>query len=142
MAIVLGSKRVQDLEQFNDVAIGITLPLQITNTAFNQSFQTIDQVRTNIKSLLLTKRGERVMQPFLGSGLTELLFEQNDEELESRIENTIVQSLQTWLPYVVIDTIIIEQSNELKDRNSVEVSITFRINGNPTLETVTFNVEE
>ena len=142
MAIILGSKKVQDLEQFNDTAIGITLPLQITNTAFNQSFQTIDQVRTNIKSLLLTKRRERVMQPFLGSGLTELLFEQNDEDLEDRIENTIVQSLQSWLPYVVIDTIIIEQSNELKDRNSVEVSITFRINGNPTLETVTFNVEE
>jgi phage baseplate assembly protein W len=142
MAVILGSKKVQDLEQFNDVAIGITLPLQITNTAFNQSFQTIDQVRTNIKSLLLTKRRERVMQPFLGSGLTELLFEQNDEELEERIENTIVQSLQTWLPYVVIDTIIIEQSDELKDRNRLEVSITFRINGNPTLETVTFNVEE
>jgi phage baseplate assembly protein W len=142
MAVVLGRKIVKDLEQFNDTAIGITLPLQITNTAFNQSFQTIDQVRTNIKSLLLTKRRERVMQPFLGSGLTELLFEQNDEELEERIENTIVQSLQTWLPYVVIDTIIIEQSNELKDRNRVEVSITFRINGNPTLETVTFNVEE
>jgi phage baseplate assembly protein W len=142
MAVILGSKKVQDLEQFNDTAIGITLPLQITNTAFNQSFQTIDQVRTNIKSLLLTKRRERVMQPFLGSGLTELLFEQNDEELEDRIENTIVQSLQTWLPYVVIDTIIIEQSDELKDRNRLEVSITFRINGNPTLETVTFNVEE
>jgi phage baseplate assembly protein W len=142
MAVVLGRKIVKDLEQFNDTAIGITLPLQITNTAFNQSFQTIDQVRTNIKSLLLTKRRERVMQPFLGSGLTELLFEQNDEELESRIENTIVQSLQDWLPYVVIDTIIIEQTNELRDRNSVEVSITFRINGNPTLETVTFNVEE
>jgi phage baseplate assembly protein W len=142
MAVILGSKKVQDLEQFNDTAIGITLPLQITNTAFNQSFQTIEQVRTNIKSLLLTKRRERVMQPFLGSGLTELLFEQNDEELEERIENTIVQSLQSWLPYVVIDTIIIEQSNELKDRNRVEVSITFRINGNPTLETVTFNVEE
>jgi phage baseplate assembly protein W len=142
MAVILGSKKVQDLEQFNDTAIGITLPLQITNTAFNQSFQTIEQVRTNIKSLLLTKRRERVMQPFLGSGLTELLFEQNDEELEERIENTIVQSLQNWLPYVVIDTIIIEQSNELKDRNRVEVSITFRINGNPTLETVTFNVEE
>ena len=142
MAVVLGRKIVKDLEQFNDVAIGITLPLQITNTAFNQSFQTIDQVRTNIKSLLLTKRRERVMQPFLGSGLTELLFEQNDADLEDRIENTIVQSLQNWLPYVVIDTIIIEQSNELKDRNSLEVSITFRINGNPTLENVTFNVEE
>lgn len=142
MAVVLGRKIVKDLEEFNDVAIGITLPLQITNTAFNQSFQTIDQVKTNIKSLLLTKRRERVMQPFLGSGLTELLFEQNDEDLEDRIESTIVQSLQTWLPYVVIDTIIIEQSNELKDRNSLDVSITFRINGNPVLENVTFNVEE
>lgn len=142
MAVVLGRKIVKDLDQFNDVAIGITLPLQITNTAFNQSFKTIDQVKTNIRSLLLTKRRERVMQPFLGSGLTELLFEQNDEDLEDRIENTIVQSLQTWLPYVVIDTIIIEQSNELKDRNSLEVSITFRINGNPTLENVTFNVQE
>jgi phage baseplate assembly protein W len=142
MAVVLGNKKVQDLQQFNDTAIGITLPLQITNTAFNQSFQTIDQVKTNIKSLLLTKRRERVMQPFLGSGLTELLFEQNDDELEERLENTIVQSLQNWLPYVVIDTIIIDQSNELKDRNSLEVSITFRINGNPTLETLTFNVEE
>lgn len=142
MAVVLGRKIVKDLEEFNDVAIGITLPLQITNTAFNQSFQTIDQVKTNIKSLLLTKRRERVMQPFLGSGLTELLFEQNDEDLEDRIESTIVQSLQTWLPYVVIDTIIIEQSNELKDRNSLDVSITFRINGNPALENVTFNVEE
>jgi phage baseplate assembly protein W len=142
MAVVLGRKIVKDLEEFNDTAIGITLPLQITNTAFNQSFQTIDQVRTNIKSLLLTKRRERVMQPFLGSGLTELLFEQNDEDLENTIENTVLQSLQDWLPYVVIDTIIIQQTNELKDRNRVEVSITFRINGNPTLETVTFNVEE
>ena len=142
MAVILGSKIVKDLEQFNDVAIGITLPLQITNTAFNQSFQTIDQVRTNIKSLLLTKRKERVMQPLLGSGLNEILFEQNDGDLESRIENTIVQSLEDWLPYVILDNILIEQNNELKDRNSVEVSITFRINGNPTLETVTFNVEE
>jgi phage baseplate assembly protein W len=142
MAIVLGSKKVQDLEQFNDVAIGITLPLQITNTAFNQSFQTIDQVRTNIKSLLLTKRKERVMQPLLGSGLNEILFEQNDGDLESRIEDTIVQSLETWLPYVVVDNIIIQQTDELKDRNRVDVSITFRINGNPTLETVTFNVVE
>lgn len=142
MAVILGSKIVKDLEQFNDVAIGITLPLQITNTAFNQSFQTIDQVRTNIKSLLLTKRKERVMQPLLGSGLNEVLFEQNDADLESRIEDTIVEALQNWLPYVVIDNIIIEQTNELKDRNRVEVSITFRINGNPKLETVTFNVEE
>jgi phage baseplate assembly protein W len=142
MAVILGSKPVKDLEQFNDTAIGITLPLQITNTAFNQSFKTTEQIKTNIKSLLLTKRRERVMQPLLGSGLNEVLFEQNDADLESRIEDTITDALANWLPYIVIDTIIIEQTDELKDRNRVNVSIRFRLNGNPTLETVTFNVDE
>ncbi len=73
MAIVLGQRKVKDLKEFEDYAIGITLPLQIGNTAFNQSFKTIDQVKTNIKNLLLTKKRERVMQPNLGSGLQELL---------------------------------------------------------------------
>jgi phage baseplate assembly protein W len=142
MAIILGSKKVEDLIQNEANGIGITLPLQITNTAFNQSFKTIDQVRTNIKSLLLTKRRERVMQPFLGSGLTELLFEQTGEQLEERIETTVTKALQDWLPYVIIDSIIIQQTNELRDRNRVEVSMKFRIDGTPTLETVTFNVEQ
>jgi phage baseplate assembly protein W len=78
----------------------------------------------------------------LGSGLNEVLFEQNDADLESRIEDTITDALANWLPYIVIDTIIIEQTDELKDRNRVNVSIRFRLNGNPTLETVTFNVDE
>jgi phage baseplate assembly protein W len=82
------------------------------------------------------------MQPFLGSGLTELLFEQTGEQLEERIETTVTKALQDWLPYVIIDSIIIQQTNELRDRNRVEVSMKFRIDGTPTLETVTFNVDQ
>jgi phage baseplate assembly protein W len=140
MAIVLGKKRVIDTVEYNDYAIGITLPLQIGNTAFNQSFTTSDQIKTNIKSLLLTKRYERIMQPNLGSGLQELLFEQNTEDLPDRIEERINQSLSNWLPFVTIDTIDITQSDELKDSNRVEVSIKFRLNDTPKLETLTFTV--
>jgi phage baseplate assembly protein W len=140
MAIVLGKKRVIDTIEYNDYAIGITLPLQITNTAFNQSFTTAEQIKTNIKSLLLTKKYERIMQPNLGSGLQELLFEQNTEDLPDRIEEAINQSLSNWLPFVTIDSIDIEQSNELKDNNRVNVSIKFRLNDNPNLETLTFTV--
>lgn len=140
MAIVLGKKRVIDTIEYNDYAIGITLPLQIGNTAFNQSFTTSEQIKTNIKSLLLTKRYERLMQPNLGSGLQELLFEQNTDDLPDRIEDRINQSLSNWLPFVTIDTIDITQSDELKDSNRVEVSIKFRINDTPKLETLTFTV--
>jgi phage baseplate assembly protein W len=115
MAVVLGSKPVKDLESFNDYAIGITLPLQIGNVAFNQSFTTLEQVRTNIKSLLLTRRGERVMQPNLGSGMDELVFDLNDDNLASDVEDTIIGTLQQWLPYVTVEEIDIEQTDELKD---------------------------
>jgi phage baseplate assembly protein W len=141
MAIVLGQKLVKDTKQYNDYAIGITLPIQIGNTAFNQSFTTIEQTKSNIKNLLLTKKYERIMQPNLGSGLQELLFEPNDDDLAEKIENTINSSMETWLPFVIIEDISIEQSNELRDTNQVNVSLRFRIENNVNLETLSFNVQ-
>ena len=141
MAIVLGQKLVKDTEKYNDYAIGITLPIQIGNTAFNQSFTTIEQTKSNIKNLLLTKKYERLMQPNLGSGMQELLFEMNDEDLAQKIEDTINSSMETWLPFVVIEDISIEQTNELKDTNQLNVSLKFRIENNVNLETLSFNIQ-
>ena len=140
MAVIIGKKLVKDTQEYNDYAIGITLPLQIGNTAFNQSIKTIDQVRTNIKNLLLTKRKERVMQPELGSGLQELLFNFNDDFLGDKIEEVITNSMEKWLPYVTIEEIDVRQTNELKDTNSVEISLTFSITNNVGMDTVTFTV--
>jgi len=142
MAIVLGQKLVQDTKKYQDYAIGITLPLQIGNTAFNQSFTTAEQVKSNIKNLLLTKKGERVVQPEFGSGLQSLLFEFNDGELSEKIENTITQALEQWLPYVTAESIDIEQTNDNKDRNLVNVSISFSILNTPDLNTVSFTVAQ
>jgi len=140
MAIVLGQKNVKDTESFNDYAIGITLPIQITNTAFAQSFTTREQVSSNIKNLLLTKRGERILQPEFGSGLQELLFDFNNDELPTKIEDTITAALEQWLPYVTIDSIDVEQTDYLKDRNRANVSIKFKIGDDVQLNEVTFTV--
>ena len=141
MAVILGKKLVIDSKQFEDYAIGITLPIQIGNTAFNQSFITADQIKSNIKNLLLTKRFERLMQPEFGSGIQELLFNMNDEMFADNLENTIVDTLSKWLPYVNVETINIQQSNEFKDNNKVEVSVSFRVSDTQILDTVTFNVQ-
>jgi phage baseplate assembly protein W len=141
MAVILGKKLVKDTQEYNDYAIGITLPLQIGNTAFNQSFTYVEQASTNIKSLLLTKKFERVMQPQLGSGLHELLFQFNDDNLAADIEDIIINQLATWLPYVTINDITIEQTNLMKDTNTVNISITFRLDNTSNLQTVTFNVQ-
>jgi phage baseplate assembly protein W len=140
MAVELGQRIVKDTIAYNDYAIGISLPIQITNTAFNQTFQTAEQLKSNIKNLLLTKRGERIMQPLFGSGLNELLFEFNDSDLETRIEATINEAVETWMPFVTVDSVEIEASDELKDRNTINVSLKFSVNGNPQLNEVTFAV--
>lgn len=141
MAVELGSKIVKDTQSFNDYAIGISLPIQITNTAFGQTFQTSEQVKSNIKNLLLTKKGERILQPEFGSGLQELLFEPNVDDFEGRIEDTINESLEQWLPYVTAEEINIDASDELRDNNRINVSVKFRIGDNTDLNEVTFTTQ-
>jgi phage baseplate assembly protein W len=140
MAIVLGQKLVQDTKKYEDHAIGITLPIQIGNTAFNQSFTTYEQAKSNIKNLLLTKKGERIMQPNFGSGLQELLFDFNDDTLSEKIEETITTSLENWLPYIVVQQINVNQSNDNKDRNTVGITISFNVRNSPELNTVSFKI--
>ena len=141
MAVELGRRIVKDTVAYNNYAIGITLPLQFGENTFEQSFQTKDQIKSNIKNLLLTKRGERILQPQFGSGLQSLLFEQNVDDLEGKIEDTINESLEQWLPYVTAEEIDIESTDELRDNNKLNVSIKFRIGDDINLETLTFTVQ-
>jgi|TARA_R110000850_G_scaffold126874_2_gene245693 phage baseplate assembly protein W len=141
MAVELGRRIVKDTVAYNNYAIGITLPLQFGENTFEQSFQTKDQIKSNIKNLLLTKRGERILQPQFGSGLQSLLFEPNVDDLEGRIEDTINDSLKQWLPYVTADEINIESTDELRDNNKINVSIKFKIGDDINLETLTFTVQ-
>jgi uncharacterized protein len=141
MAIELGTKVVKDTQSYNDYAIGISLPLQFDNNTFTQTFQTSEQVKSNIKNLLLTKKGERILQPEFGSGLQELLFEPNTSDFEAKIEDTINQSIEQWLPYVTIEEINIEATDELKDNNRINVALKFRIGNNVDLNEVTFTAQ-
>ena len=141
MAVELGSKIVKDTETYNDYAIGISLPLQFSNSTFSQTFKTLEQAKSNIKNLLLTKRGERVLQPEFGSGLQELLFEPNVDDFEQKIEDTINKSIEQWLPYVTIEEIDIEATNELRDNNRVNVSLKFRVGNDVNLNELTFTAQ-
>jgi phage baseplate assembly protein W len=137
MAIELGTKVVIDTAEYNDYAVGISLPIQ---NDFSQTFNTSDQIKSNIKNLLLTKKGERILQPEFGSDLHSVLFEFNDDNLEPIIEQVVTEAMERWLPFVTIDEIIVESTNELKDNNTVNISMKFSIGENPQLNEVTFTV--
>ena len=140
MAVRLGNKVVIDTEEYNDYAVGITLPIQIGNTAFNQSFTTKEQVESNLKNLLFTKKGERIMQPEFGCGLQELLFQPNDSDLEEQIEDTINEAVSFWLPYIRINTIDIQSDPAQRDVNRINVKVTYTYGDDITLNQITFTI--
>ena len=143
MAYELSKKIVIDTEEFNNFAVGITLPIQKGEPGyFRQSFQTFDQIKSNIKNLLLTKKGERVFQPDFGSGIHDLLFNPATERFEEDVENTINEALEKWLPYVIVEDIDVDVSKDYTDNNQAKVSIKFKQQGQQQLGTVTFLVEE
>ena len=143
MAYELNQKIVIDTEEFNNFAVGITLPIQRGNDGyFAQSFRTFDQVRSNLKNLLLTKKGERILQPEFGSGLHDLLFQPATEKFEEDLETTINDAVAKWLPYVIVEDINIDISKEQTDNNQAKVSLKFKQEGDQTLDTLTFLVEE
>ena len=141
MAYVIGKKIVKDTNEFDSYAYGITLPLKRGNTGFfEQAFTSFEQAKSNLKNLLLTRKGERIMQPNFGTGLHSLLFEQADDNLEIQIEKTITDNVNYWLPYITIKNIDIEMTNELKDQNKVNMSLQFTVGNQIDLQEITFTV--
>ena len=82
-----------------DVRIGVNLPFTRDNKTgwFDQSFTTLDAAKSNLRNLLLTMKGERLMQPNFGTDLMKLVFEQDDGTLIDRIRETIITAVDFWL---------------------------------------------
>jgi len=142
MAFILDKKVVKDTEEFNNFAYGITLPVKRGNTGyFEQAFSSYEQAKSNLKNLLLTRKGERLMQPNFGSGLHELLFEQADDRLEQRLEEEITNTVNFWLPYIEISEIEVTMTDEMKDRNQVDMKVVFTVGNTFEPQEITFTVE-
>jgi phage baseplate assembly protein W len=112
--------------------IGIQIPIQLGGQGyFEQTFTTLDAAKSNLINLLLTNKGERYMQPELGTDIYKLLFQNIEADLETQIEERIRQQTSFWLPYVLIQGIGIDVSPENMDLSKINISITFSVKADP-----------
>ena len=116
--------------------IGVTLPFNNKNGIFNQSFTNRDQVLSNLKNLLMTRKGERIMQPEFGTDLQYYLFEPISDENTFRetISGEIRSSINFWMPYVSVSDILIkinpvEDGRIAEPNNAVVISLEVYITG-------------
>lgn len=112
----------------SDKQIGLGVKLTNNVTCFDTLYDKNEQAKENLKSLLLTKIGERYMLPDFGTELINILFEPNTDLLNIDIQSMLMERVGYWLPYVSIQTIDIKtaQSNpELT--NEIEILIIFTV---------------
>jgi phage baseplate assembly protein W len=141
MAYVLGNKIVKDTQEFASYAYGITLPIKRGNTGyFEQAFTSFEQSKANLKNLLLTAKGERIMQPEFGTGLQSLLFEPMDDTFESQLQDVITQTVGYWLPYINIEEIDVEMTDAMKDNHIARMTIQFTVGNTIETQEITFTV--
>jgi phage baseplate assembly protein W len=72
----------------------------------------ISLARSNLKQLLSTAPGERVMLPAFGCDLESLLFEPFDENLVVEARARILTSISNYIPYVKVNRLKIYRQEE------------------------------
>src|SRR3972149_3035187 len=98
-----------------------------TRGGFQMNEVTVDAVADDIKNLLKTNFGERLVHYDFGANLRSIIFENRGDDLKQKITDSITSAVEKWLPFVTISNIAIDDSNtnqSLGD-NEVLINLTF-----------------
>jgi phage baseplate assembly protein W len=144
MAIELGKVNVTDLKENDYKVLGIGIN-RTSNSGgiFAVNYTTLTQAKDNLINLIMTRKGEREMNPNFGCDIWNLLFEQiDDNSLNIKIENSIMDAVKTWIPYIRIEEIIFDYSDTDIDTNRISLDIKFSLSSNPSLtEQIVLNIQ-
>jgi phage baseplate assembly protein W len=115
-------------------AIGITLPIQLGNMGyFQQSFDTLTQVKSNFINLILTRKGERVHQPEFGCGIHDYLFEQLTAENIEGARLSVVDAVDRWMPFLELIKFELNSGPTEIDNNTLRLYVGYRLRKNPNI---------
>ena len=92
----------------------------------NKKLTQINQaIKQNLKTLILTDKGERIMLPNFGVGLKKFLFENFSQTTTYQIESEIKSQVKKYMPFVnVVAVNILEDPDNL---NKLYVSVNFTV---------------
>lgn len=81
--------------------MNIKFPFQIDNNGRTAGCNQSQHIEHMIEQVLFTSPGERVNRPTFGSGLMQLVFQPNSDQLAATIQFLVQGALQQWLGYLI-----------------------------------------
>ena len=108
--------------------LGVFLPFNGSHGLFTTTYTTRDQAVSNLKNLLLTVKGERILLPTFGTDLVRLLFEPNTDVIKQNVNDVITQPVNYWLPYInIVDITTKTWEDDANLDHTIDIKITFQI---------------
>ncbi len=97
--------------------------------SFDTNDETLDAVESDLRMLLITNYGDRVIHYDYGTNLRPLVFEFVGDALAQAVKDRILSSVETWMPFVKIVNISVTDSttNTQLNTNEIHVKIEFTV---------------
>ena len=128
----VSGKDVNLSRSFKDVAMGLRRNTVTKDTGVVKNENAIKQ---SLRSLVLTRKGEKLFQPEDGCEVFNLLIEPLDPMTGDAIRDEIINTLNQYEPRISLIDVDVKAVDVY---NKFDVTIDYRIVGQPILETVEF----
>jgi phage baseplate assembly protein W len=125
--------RVNPLDLQKNIVIGVSLPFNAPGV-FNKTYSTKDQIKSNLVNLLLTDKGERIMNPEFGADLRRSLFDNITVSSIDLLQAKIIDAINIFIPEIELVNVDIESD---VDYNTLNVTIDYRLRISNTPDQVT-----
>jgi|TARA_B110000503_G_C7141870_1_gene411196 phage baseplate assembly protein W len=111
-------------------ALGLKIPFRLGQDGyFETNTDTISQVSSNIRNLLLTKPGERRFNNAFGSSLYKVLFDQNElGEMLPMLVNLIQNDVNRFMNGIIVEDVkvqLLENDVVNNDYNKIFIKVAF-----------------
>ena len=115
--------RVNPLDLQKNIVIGVSLPFNAAGV-FNKTYSTKDQIKSNLINLLLTDKGERIMNPEFGADIRRSLFENITSPDLDTLRIKIINAVNVFIPEIELtDVSIIPEF----DYNTLNITVSYRL---------------
>ena len=120
MAIIVQNRFPND--SIDRKAIGINIPFNAP-AVFESNYLTRNAIRNNLMNFFSTNQGERVFNPYFGSGLNKLVIENIDNITTDYITKFMRDEINQYFPFVGVQQIIVAPN---EDTNTITITLKYQ----------------
>jgi uncharacterized protein len=114
--------------------MNLNFPYQFDSTGRTRQANASDYVRQLVEQVLFTSPGERVNLPDFGSGLLQLTFAPNSQEMAAATQFAVQGALQKWLSlFITVQSVV-----AIPDEATLTVTVTYALLNSDVTQVQTF----